>query len=43
MAFILKAIERRGSRKDFYDLAEALRYFKLADLIGFYQQCEFRV
>jgi len=34
----MNAIERRGSRKDFYDLAEALHHFSLTDLIGFYQQ-----
>jgi hypothetical protein len=36
MAFKMNAIERRGSRKDFYDLYEALHYHSLEELIGFY-------
>ena len=38
MAFKMNAIERRGSKKDFYDLSKALQYFSLKELIGFYQQ-----
>jgi hypothetical protein len=34
----MNAIERRGSRKDFYDLHEALQYHSLEELIGFYCQ-----
>jgi len=38
MSFKMNAIERRGSRKDFYDLHEALQYHSLEELIGFYCQ-----
>jgi predicted nucleotidyltransferase component of viral defense system len=38
MAFKMNAIERRGSRKDFYDLYEALHYHDLTELIDFYCQ-----
>ncbi len=38
MAFKMNAIERRGSKKDFYDLAEALNFFSLKHLISFYQR-----
>jgi predicted nucleotidyltransferase component of viral defense system len=38
MAFKMNAIERRGSRKDFYDLNEALQYHSLQELIEFYCQ-----
>jgi hypothetical protein len=38
MAFKMNAIERRGSRKDFYDLHEALKYYSLEELITFYCQ-----
>jgi predicted nucleotidyltransferase component of viral defense system len=38
MAFKMNAIERRGSRKDFYDLHEALQYYSLEELIHFYCQ-----
>jgi hypothetical protein len=38
MAFKMNAIERRGSRKDFYDLNEALQYHSLEELINFYCQ-----
>ena len=38
MAFKMNAIERRGSKKDFYDLNEALKYFSLNDLTEFYKK-----
>lgn len=38
MSFKMNAIERRGSKKDFYDLDEALNYFNLGELITFYQK-----
>ncbi|TAE73017.1 MAG: hypothetical protein EAZ85_08330 [Bacteroidetes bacterium] len=38
MAFKMNAIERRGSKKDFYDLYEALKYYELHTLIYFYTQ-----
>ncbi|TAG07163.1 MAG: hypothetical protein EAZ44_00825 [Cytophagia bacterium] len=38
MAFKMNAIERRGSKKDFYDLYEALKYYQLDALISFYTQ-----
>jgi hypothetical protein len=38
MAFKMNAVERRGSKKDFYDLYEALKYFSFSEIIGFYKQ-----
>jgi predicted nucleotidyltransferase component of viral defense system len=38
MAFKMNAIERRGSKKDFYDLFECLKYHALEDVITFYQK-----
>lgn len=38
LSFKLNAIERRGARRDFYDIYEALNHFTLPQLIGFYQQ-----
>jgi Nucleotidyl transferase AbiEii toxin, Type IV TA system len=38
MSFKMNAIERRGSRKDFYDLHEALKHYALEELIDFYCQ-----
>lgn len=38
MAFKMNAVERRGSKKDFYDLHEALKHYPFSDIIGFYKQ-----
>ena len=38
MAFKMNAVERRGSKKDFYDLHEALKHYSLSEIIGFYKQ-----
>lgn len=36
-AMKLNAISRRGSKKDFYDLAELLLHYKLSELVEWYQ------
>lgn len=38
LSFKLNAIERRGARRDFYDVYEALDHFSISQLIGFYQE-----
>jgi len=38
MSFKMNAIETRGSKKDFFDLYEALNVFTLCDLISFYKE-----
>ncbi len=38
MAFKMNAIERRGSKKDFFDLYECLKYYDFEDIISFYQK-----
>ena len=36
-AMKINAINNRGSKKDFFDLAELMRHFDLREILGFYQ------
>ncbi len=37
-AMKLNAIANRGSKKDFYDMAELLKHFSLTDMLGFFSR-----